>query len=250
MKNFKLWNTLCGWVVFAIAAVTYLMTIEPTASFWDCGEFISSAWKLDVGHPPGAPFFMLMGHFASLFASDISHVAMCVNALSALASAFTILFLFWTITALGKKLVSQAVDKGLQHMEFAKEDCTSLTYSDESFDAVTAAFGIRNFADLDKGLREMCRVLRKGGKLCIVELTTPVCSPMKQLFKVYSHTVLPLYGRLISGDASAYSYLTKTIEAFPQGERMMDILQQAGFANTYFKRLTFGICTMYIATKQ
>ena len=105
MKTFKLWNTVCGWVVFVIAAVTYLMTIEPTASFWDCGEFIASAWKLDVGHPPGAPFFMLMGHFASLFASDVSHVAMCVNALSALASAFTILFLFWTITALGKKLV-------------------------------------------------------------------------------------------------------------------------------------------------
>ncbi|MBO4622064.1 MAG: DUF2723 domain-containing protein, partial [Paludibacteraceae bacterium] len=105
MKTFKLWNTVCGWVVFVIAAVTYLMTIEPTASFWDCGEFIASAWKLDVGHPPGAPFFMLMGHFASLFASDVSHVAMCVNALSALASAFTILFLFWTITALGKKLL-------------------------------------------------------------------------------------------------------------------------------------------------
>ena len=105
MKNFKLWNTLCGWVVFAIAAATYLLTMEPTASFWDCGEFISSAWKLDVGHPPGAPFFMLMGHFFSLFASDVSHVAMCVNALSALASAFTILFLFWTITALARKLV-------------------------------------------------------------------------------------------------------------------------------------------------
>ena len=105
MKNFKLWNTICGWVVFAIAAATYLLTIEPTASFWDCGEFISSAWKLDVGHPPGAPFFMLMGHFFALFASDVSHVAMCVNALSALASAFTILFLFWTITALAKKLV-------------------------------------------------------------------------------------------------------------------------------------------------
>ncbi|MBR1877727.1 MAG: DUF2723 domain-containing protein [Paludibacteraceae bacterium] len=105
MKNFKLWNTICGWVAFAIAAVTYLLTIEPTASFWDCGEFISSAWKLDVGHPPGAPFFMLMGHFFSLFASDASHVAMCVNALSALASAFTILFLFWTITALARKLV-------------------------------------------------------------------------------------------------------------------------------------------------
>ena len=94
-----------GWVVFVIAALTYLLTMEPTASFWDCGEFISSAWKLDVGHPPGAPFFMLMGRFFSLFASDTAHVAMCVNALSALASAFTILFLFWTITALAKKLV-------------------------------------------------------------------------------------------------------------------------------------------------
>lgn len=105
MKKFKLWNTIGGWVAFAIAAATYLLTIEPTASFWDCGEFISSAFKLEVGHPPGAPFFMLMGHLASLFASDPSHVAMCVNALSALMSAFTILFLFWTITALAKKVV-------------------------------------------------------------------------------------------------------------------------------------------------
>ena len=114
MKNFKLWNVLCGWLVFAVAAATYLLTMEPTASFWDCGEFISSAWKLDVGHPPGAPFFMLMGHFFSLFASDTSHVAMCVNALSALASAFTILFLFWTITALAKKLVQpDTMGKGI-----------------------------------------------------------------------------------------------------------------------------------------
>ena len=108
MKNFKLWNRIGGWFVFAIAAATYLLTMEPTASFWDCGEFIVSAHKLDVGHPPGAPFFMLLGHFFSLFASDTAHVAMCVNALSALASAFTILFLFWTITALGRKLVSTA----------------------------------------------------------------------------------------------------------------------------------------------
>ena len=108
MKNFKLWNVILGWFVFVIAAVTYLMTMEPTASFWDCGEFIVSAHKLDVGHPPGAPFFMLLGHFFSLFASDTAHVAMCVNALSALASALTILFLFWTITALGRKLVSTA----------------------------------------------------------------------------------------------------------------------------------------------
>ena len=132
---------------------------------------------------------------------------------------------------------------------FDKEDCLNLSYQDESFDAVTAAFGIRNFADLDGGLSEMCRVLRKGGHLSIVELTTPVKFPMKQLFRVYSHTVLPVYGRLISKDNSAYSYLTKTIEAFPQGEQMVGIMKKAGFSEARFKRLTFGICTMYFATK-
>ena len=132
---------------------------------------------------------------------------------------------------------------------FAKEDCMSLTFSDESFDAVTAAFGIRNFADLDRGLREMCRVLRQGGHLSIVELTHPIRFPMKQLFKFYSHTILPAYGKLISKDERAYRYLTATIEAFPQGDRMMGILQKAGFKETSFKRMTFGICTMYLATK-
>lgn len=134
-------------------------------------------------------------------------------------------------------------------ISFAKEDCLHLSYADDTFDAVTAAFGIRNFADLDKGLQEMCRVLKPGGHLSIVELTTPVSFPMKQLFHIYSHTVLPTYGRLISKDTDAYSYLTKTIEAFPQGERMKDILKQAGFKDTGFRRLTFGICTMYYATK-
>lgn len=132
---------------------------------------------------------------------------------------------------------------------FEKQDCLDLAYPDESFDAVTAAFGIRNFQDLDKGLKEMCRVLKKGGMLSIVELTTPVSFPMKQLFWIYSHTFLPVYGKLISKDNSAYSYLTKTIEAFPQGEQMMQILKKAGFAETRFERLTFGICTLYIATK-
>ena len=134
-------------------------------------------------------------------------------------------------------------------VRFEKEDCLHLSYPDNTFDAVTAAFGIRNFADLDKGLSEMCRVLKPGGHLSIVELTTPASFPMKQLFHIYSHTVLPVYGRLISKDTSAYSYLTKTIEAFPQGERMQHILQQAGFKDASFRRLTFGICTMYFATK-
>lgn len=140
--------------------------------------------------------------------------------------------------------------KGLQDIiSFEKEDCLALSYPDGAFDAVTAAFGIRNFADLDKGLTEMCRVLKEGGHLSIVELTTPVSFPMKQLFHVYSHTVLPLYGRLISKDTSAYSYLTKTIEAFPQGENMVEILRKAGFREASFKRLTYGICTTYFATK-
>lgn len=148
---------------------------------------------------------------------------------------------------IGRQKVKQL---GLQDIiSFAKEDCLHLSYADDTFDAVTAAFGIRNFADLDKGLQEMCRVLKPGGHLSIVELTTPVSFPMKQLFHIYSHTVLPTYGRLISKDTDAYSYLTKTIEAFPQGERMKDILKQAGFKDTGFRRLTFGICTMYYATK-
>lgn len=148
---------------------------------------------------------------------------------------------------IGRKKVRE---KGLQDIiSFDKEDCLALSYPDATFDAVTAAFGIRNFADLDTGLREMCRVLKQGGHLSIVELTSPVSFPMKQLFHVYSHTVLPVYGQLISKDTSAYSYLTKTIEAFPQGERMTDILQKAGFSEARFQRLTFGICTMYFATK-
>lgn len=140
--------------------------------------------------------------------------------------------------------------EGLQHIvSFKRDDCTHLSFDDNSFDAVTAAFGIRNFQNLDQGLSEMCRVLRPNGHLSIVELTTPVSFPMKQLFKLYSHTMLPVYGKLISKDTSAYSYLTKTIEAFPQGEVMLDILRKAGFKNASFKRLTFGICTMYFATK-
>ena len=147
----------------------------------------------------------------------------------------------------GRKKVRE---KGLDGIiSFEREDCTALSYPEATFDAVTAAFGIRNFADLDKGLREMCRVLKEGGHLSIVELTTPVTFPMKQLFHIYAHTVLPVYGRLISKDNSAYSYLTKTIEAFPQGELMVEILRKAGFREASFKRLTFGICTMYFATK-
>lgn len=105
MKNYKLINNIIGWVVFIIATTTYMLTIEPTTSFWDCGEFIATAYKLEVGHPPGAPLFMILARFFSLFTSDPTNVAYLVNSMSALASSFTILFLFWTITHLAKKII-------------------------------------------------------------------------------------------------------------------------------------------------
>ncbi len=105
MKKYTLLNNVFGWLSFVVAAIVYLMTIEPTVSFWDCGEFITTSFKLEVGHPPGAPFFNILGRFFTLFASDPSSAAKMVNIMSALASAFTIMFLFWTITHLAKKLV-------------------------------------------------------------------------------------------------------------------------------------------------
>ena len=105
MNKYRLINNISGWIVFLVAAIIYLMTIEPTASLWDCGEFIASCFKLEVGHPPGNPVFMVMGNFFTLFAGDVSKVAAIVNSMSALASAFTILFLFWTITHLAKKIL-------------------------------------------------------------------------------------------------------------------------------------------------
>ncbi|MFM9056368.1 MAG: DUF2723 domain-containing protein, partial [Bacteroidota bacterium] len=106
MPNYRLINNLCGWLSFAISAFVYISTLEPTGSFWDCGEFIASSYKLQVGHPPGAPMFMMMGRIMSLFAGgDVEAVSVMINLLSALMSAGTILFLFWTITILARKIL-------------------------------------------------------------------------------------------------------------------------------------------------
>ena len=105
MKQYRLVDNIFGWVAFIIAAFTYCSTIEPTASFWDCPEFITTAYKQEIGHPPGAPFFMLLGNFFTHFASDATQVAKMVNTMSALLSAVCILFLFWTITHLARKLI-------------------------------------------------------------------------------------------------------------------------------------------------
>jgi hypothetical protein len=111
MKHFKRINTLLGWMVFIIAAVVYLLTMEPTVSFWDCPEFITTAFKLEIGHPPGYPFFSLVGHLFSLFASDAAHVSSWVNRISVLNSAGAVLFLFWTITILARTVLVKSEDE-------------------------------------------------------------------------------------------------------------------------------------------
>ena len=147
----------------------------------------------------------------------------------------------------GREKVKQ---KGLERqISFAKEDCTSLTFPNNRFDAITVAFGIRNFEHLDQGLKEMHRVLTPGGHLVILELSVPVSFPMKQLYGIYSRYVIPTIGKMMSKDNGAYTYLPDSIKAFPQGEVMKEIIRKAGFSEVKFKRLTFGVCTMYFATK-
>ena len=135
------------------------------------------------------------------------------------------------------------------HFDFKEGDCMALDFADGTFDAVTVAFGVRNFEHLDKCLSEMCRVLRPGGHLVILELSTPERFPMKQLFSLYSKVAMPVIGRSISHDNSAYTYLPQSIQAFPQGEVMSESIRRAGFSKVSFKRLTFGVCTLYMATK-
>ena len=132
---------------------------------------------------------------------------------------------------------------------FQKEDCSHLSFSDESFDAVSVTFGVRNFENLDACLCEIHRVLNKGGHLVLLELSYPHNRLWRFLFNIYSKVVMPVVGRLISGDDSAYTYLPETMAAFPQGEVMREILLKNGFSQVSFRRLTMGICTLYIAEK-
>ena len=134
-------------------------------------------------------------------------------------------------------------------ISFQREDCMNLTFADDTFDAVTVAYGARNFESLDKGLREILRVLRPGGHLLILELASPKSSPMKELFWLYSHLVIPFVGWIFSRDVKAYNYLTDSVNAFPQGEVMERILRKNGYRQVTWKRFTFGICTMYVGRK-
>ena len=148
----------------------------------------------------------------------------------------------------GRQKVAEA---GLsEHISFEYQDCTALTYAEDSFDAVTAAFGVRNFEDIEQGIREMYRVLRPNGHVMILELSTPEHFPMKQLYSIYSKWVIPTIGRLFSKEQSAYSYLPASIKVVPQGKVMTDLLSRVGFSEVQARTLTFGICSLYTGSKK
>ncbi len=129
-------------------------------------------------------------------------------------------------------------------------DCEQLRFDDASFDAVTVAFGVRNFENLEKGLAEMYRVLRPGGWVVILEFSKPHIFPIKQLYNAYFKYVLPLIGRLTSRDMRAYTYLFESVQVFPEGNQFTEILTKTGFQDPLCERLTLGICSIYTATKQ
>ena len=128
-------------------------------------------------------------------------------------------------------------------------DCEDLHFETASFDAVTVAFGVRNFEHLQKGLREMHRVLRTGGKVVILEFSMPDRFPVKQLYRFYFRKWLPLLGGWISGNREAYTYLPESVINFPQGKEFLDIMQTCGFSRVGCKKLTFGIASLYTAVK-
>ena len=147
----------------------------------------------------------------------------------------------------GREKVAKA---GLsEYISFEQQDCTALTYPDNSFDAVTAAFGVRNFENIEQGIAEMFRVLKPGGHLMILELSTPEHFPMKQLYPIYSKTIIPFIGRLFSKEKAAYSYLPESIKVVPQGKVMEELLARQGFAQAKARTFTFGICSLYTASK-
>lgn len=147
----------------------------------------------------------------------------------------------------GKK---KTAEKGLSGViEMLHADSENLPFEENKFDAVTVAFGVRNFENLERGLGEMLRVMKPGGRVAILEFSKPRSFPFKQLYFFYFNTILPLIGRLFSRDASAYRYLPESVKAFPDGQDFVSILSRLGYKNAACKPLTFGISSLYTATK-
>ncbi len=134
-------------------------------------------------------------------------------------------------------------------IELQMGDSEKLLFGDNTFDTVIVSFGVRNFENLLKGLTDMCRVLKPGGTCLVVEFSKPVSFPFKQFYWFYSTKILPIIGKLVSKDSSAYSYLPESVKAFPDGKAFLDVFEQAGFKETSVKTLTFGICSIYLGRK-
>jgi demethylmenaquinone methyltransferase/2-methoxy-6-polyprenyl-1,4-benzoquinol methylase len=135
------------------------------------------------------------------------------------------------------------------HIQLLKGDSEAINFPDNTFDAVTVAFGVRNFENLEQGLREMYRVVRPGGKVVILEFSKPRKVWFKGLYNLYMKIIAPKAGQWLSKNKDAYSYLNQSVKAFPEGETFLHILQQVGFSETTLKRLSLGICTIYCGQK-
>ena len=147
----------------------------------------------------------------------------------------------------GREKVMKA---GLEHcVTFCQGDCLALPFEDESFDCITVAYGVRNFASLADGYREMARVLKPGGMLCVVELSTPRGRLVKPLYDFYTRRMIPWLGRLVSHDVRAYSYLPESIAAVAQGDDMLALMSEAGLRDASWRPMTFGTCSIYTAFK-
>lgn len=149
--------------------------------------------------------------------------------------------------SVGRKKVEEA--KLDNRVVLTQGDCLALPFPDNSFDVVTVAFGVRNFEHLNKGYAEMARVLRPGGMLFVLELTTPTSPIVKPFYKLYTKGVIPMLGRMVSHDSRAYSYLPESIAAMPQGKRMLAMMENAGFHECSLRQLTLGVSTIYVGRK-
>lgn len=148
---------------------------------------------------------------------------------------------------IGRKKIKK---KKLDHLiELQLGDSENLPFSDNTFDGATVAFGVRNFENLELGLQEMRRVLKENGQLVVLEFSKPTIFPFKQLFNFYFKNILPLIGRFTSKDPKAYSYLYESVQAFPDGQAFLEVLEKLGFRETSFRPLSLGICSIYIAKK-
>ncbi len=149
---------------------------------------------------------------------------------------------------IGRQKISEAGEEA--RVELRKGDSERLPFSDSQFDAALVAFGVRNFENLGRGLQEIQRVLRPGGKLVVLEFSHPRAFPVKQVYGFYSRYILPRVGGAVSGDAGAYKYLPDSVAAFPDGEDFLSQLDSAGFGELLWKPLTFGVASLYRGTAQ